>query len=178
MDIKKILLISALSVLAMMPAVSVSAKKNSALEDELSRVSRRIAHSEDIPADAKFAFMDFCETTTAQRLNLSYAIEDELSIALIREMPGRLLIKNNTDLIFNELSATRRDVFRDLENLKRFSKKAEANYLISGNYYFDSEYAVININVIRTCDGIILFSERISIKRTDLPKTVLPEAVE
>ena len=147
--------------------------KTNPLEDAIIKTSRKIAKSPEIPQNAKFAFTDFRETATGRIMNLSLAIEDELSIALIREMPGRLTIKDNNASVSKE--EEKKEVFSALEDLQEYAKKTDANYIIGGSYYFDSENAVIHVNVVNTADGIILFSERIKIKRSDLAKKLQPE---
>jgi len=160
--------------LPFLTAASISFAKTNALEDAIAKASKKIAGSQEIPSDAKFAFIDFCETATGKHMNLSFAIEDELSIALIREMPGRIMLKYGNSAV-NSVSEEKQDIFQDLAHLQDFSKKAKADYIIGGNYHFDSENATININVINTSDGIILFSERIKIRRSELSKKLLPE---
>lgn len=177
MKTAKFLLALAMPLALMFAAVPASAR-STALEDALTKASKKIAGRAEIPQDAKFAFLDFRETTSNLRLNLSYAIEDELSIALIREMPGRLMIKNSTESLLSKISADRETLFNNLENLQSFGSIAGADYLISGSYYFDSEYAIININVISLKNGLMLVSERIKVKRAELSRKLQPKTAE
>lgn len=170
---KTIIAVLILPILMLSAVMELNAKSN-ALEDALNRVSKKIAQSTEIPLDAKFAFIDFRETTTNKRLSLSYAIEDDLSIALIREMPGRLVIKNNSETILSSILLCRDNVFDTLENINSFGKKSAANYIISGGYYFNKNNAVITVNVINAESGIILFSERIKLSREAISKTLFP----
>lgn len=171
---KTMFFLVAMSLIATITAQPAFAKNNF-LEDAIIKTSKKIAKSPEIPQNAKFAFMDFCETATGRKMNLSLAIEDELSIALIREMPGRLMIKNSNASVSKDEG--NKEIFTDLAELQAYAKKTDANYIIGGSYYFDSENAVINVNVINTADGIILFSERIKIKRSDLAKKLQPENI-
>ena len=141
------------------------------LEDSILRISRKIADKAKEAKNSKFAFTDFCETATGKNINLGYAIEDELSIDLIREMPGRLAVRHDKKSTSNVPVS---NIFTDLTGIKNYAKSVSAEYLIGGSYYYDKEYAVININVIKAEDGIIIFSERVKIRIADLPKKLNP----
>ncbi|MBO4556322.1 MAG: hypothetical protein J5706_06140 [Elusimicrobiales bacterium] len=171
---KKIL--SVILALPLMAAAATTAfAKTNALEEAISKVSKKIANSQEIPQSAKLAFIDFRETATGQHMNMSFAIEDELGIALIREMPGRIMIRQEN--MQKSRTEEKNEIFYDLAHLQEFAKQSKANYIIGGNYHFDSENVIININVVNTENGIILFSERIKIRRADLSRKLQPGTI-
>lgn len=163
-----ILVIPALLLMAM-PSYS----KTNAMEDAIAKTSRKISNSQDIPSDAKFIFTDFRETASGKKMNLGFAIEDELCISLIREMPGRLAVRHEKNQPTEENRGTE-TVFDSLEAMREYAESLHASYIIGGNYYFDKEYATISVNVIRAEDGMIIFSERIKIRISDLSKKLQP----
>lgn len=160
---------------AMFIFAGTSNAKTDPIEDALTKISKKIAVNADIDKNAKLAFMDFTESETQQRLKLSYTIEDDLSVSLIQEMPGRFIIKNNAYQTLGQLNITRETLFNTCENITNFGKAAAADYIISGTYRFDKDNVIINVNVINTSTGIILFSERVKINKTIISKTLLPD---
>jgi TolB-like protein len=162
--IVKILIMSSIMIASVFAAGPVSA--DNAFDKALEQIAAEIKSGRSLKPNSKFVIIGFQESSMAQtRFVLSSVIEEELSIALVRRMPNRVIAKNHIETVIRELGITRDDIF-DASNRKRFGKLLSADYILTGSYYVFDNYVNIDIILLDIESGLGLFADRIRLKKS------------